>query len=278
MAATVRRFRGAERSRQLPQANDGRPTHVVMEARVCVALSACLSAPERRTEALPLLVAVEREEGTYDFCVGTAISASLVVTAAHCVADIDRRRIVVTLQSGLSEEVLAKAIHPRFNRSSGQFDLAVLSVGPGSLKSDAAIGPLPEPPADLYSLSILDESGLDLRFGEGASLRRVDWNDGGDVCEQVEEYCVRPSSRSGLCAGDSGAALVGSRPDEDIVVGFFSHVLGGDDSDPCSAGVAVFASACLVTEIAAVECDSRTRDPGVEPERIRTTVTRGDGP
>lgn len=70
------------------------------------------------------------------FCGGTLTSATLVITAAHCVVDVTARDLVVgsfpdgdlASESGRVVEVAAIKVHPRYSRATQSHDVAVLTL------------------------------------------------------------------------------------------------------------------------------------------------------
>lgn len=70
------------------------------------------------------------------FCGGTLASTTLVITAAHCVADITARDLVVGSfpdgdlagESGRVVDVSAIKVHPRYNSVTQAYDIAVLTL------------------------------------------------------------------------------------------------------------------------------------------------------
>jgi secreted trypsin-like serine protease len=195
-------------------------------------------------EEFPSLVYVQAVEGKHGFaCTGTVVAPRIVLTAAHCVEDIEKGTITPTRDYAVSTGVAdpSKAGPPNI------FHIVATHVfpdfDPGALHGDAAILVLDRPtPAPVLSMAGPADAAL---YAGGAEVRLTGWGltsaaakeqpanlqattmlvQTSSSCRKktsafykryspADQVCVLSSDRkSGGCFGDSGGPAIGRRAD-----------------------------------------------------------------
>jgi secreted trypsin-like serine protease len=195
-------------------------------------------------EEFPSLVYIQAVEGKHGFsCTGTVVAPRIVLTAAHCVEDIEKGTITPAAAYALSTGVA----DPRMAGPDNIFHIVATHVfpgfDPGVLHGDAAILVI-DRPTGVPPLALAGAGDAALYAG-GAEAQLTGWGltkgnaknppanlrattmlvQTSDTCRQkVKPYykpylpaaqvCLLAADRkSGGCFGDSGGPAIGRRPD-----------------------------------------------------------------
>lgn len=187
-----------------------------------------------------------RADGSPGTCTAVPVGPTLAITAAHCLARAENRRIDVYFTQNLGQKfpqgpdarVDQSMIHPDYSPSlpavqRARVDLAVIRIDrpfpAGVVPMEITAGPLALPAQELrvmgfgatgYSHS-RDRGEGDSRL-RAAPIASVQHSDGIYVLDQT---------RSGFCMGDSGGPLFARQGDRTVVVGILANTsnAGGDD-------------------------------------------------
>jgi secreted trypsin-like serine protease len=195
-------------------------------------------------EEFPSLVYVQAVEGKHGFsCTGTVVAPRIVLTAAHCVEDIEKGTITPTRDYAVSTGVA----NPSQAGPPNIFHIVATHVfpdfDPGILHGDAAILVLDRPtPAPVMPMAGPGDAAL---YGGGAEVRLTGWGltsakakeqpanlrmttmlvQTASSCRQkvkpfykpylpAAQVCVLSTDKkSGGCFGDSGGPAIAQRPD-----------------------------------------------------------------
>jgi len=188
--------------------------------------------------ARPIVMVVDSRG---DLCTGTALTADLVLTAAHCVARRDRTE-VKAYQTGIAIPVRSVAVHPRFdlgayNASRATADIALIKL----------IAPLPNivVPATLAAarrvaagetLTIAGFGTVAAYTPRGLGIPReakltVTGQPGSLQIRLYDNATRNQREGMGACTGDSGApAYDGDGP---LVIGVVSWSTAARDEEGC---------------------------------------------
>lgn len=200
-------------------------------------------------EEFPSLAYIQAREGKGGFaCTGTVVAPRVILTAAHCLEDLDRGRF--TPASGYA--VATGTTTPRKAVRENVFRVTETHIfpgfDPGNLRGDAGILVLDRPTA-APTISLASSADASL-YGGGASVRLAGWgltranaDDGPEslrtttMTVQAPPFCKQktrsyyptyspaaqlctldvPSKKSGGCFGDSGGPVIGQRADGSLV-------------------------------------------------------------
>ena len=193
----------------------------------------------------PSLAYIEAREGRHGFaCTGTVVAPRVVLTAAHCVENLDRGGLTPASQYALATGVTS----PEEAKAENIFRVAEAHVfpgfDPGTLHGDAGILILDRPTtAPVLALAGAGDAGL---YEGGALVQLAGWgltranqkqgSSGLRTTSMVvqpptqckaktrgyfspfsptAQMCTLdvPSKKSGGCFGDSGGPVIGQRPD-----------------------------------------------------------------
>jgi secreted trypsin-like serine protease len=193
----------------------------------------------------PSLAFIEAREGKHGFaCTGTVVAPRVVLTAAHCVENLDRGGLTPAGQYALATGVTS----PEEAKAENIFRVAEAHVfpgfDPGTLHGDAGILILDRPTtAPVLALAGADDAAL---YAGGATVLLAGWGltranekegpsglrttsmlvETPSFCKAktrgyfspfspVAQMCTLdlPSKKSGGCFGDSGGPVIGQRPD-----------------------------------------------------------------
>lgn len=195
-------------------------------------------------EEFPSLVYVQATEGKHGFaCTGTVVAPRIVLTAAHCVEDVEKGTITPTQDYAVSTGVA----DPTKAGPENIFHIVATHVfpdfDPGVIHGDAAILVLDRPsPAPPLAMAGAGDAAL---YAGGAEVRLTGWGlthanateqpanlqmttmlvQPSSSCRQKVKPFYRPYSpaaqvcvlsidrRSGGCFGDSGGPAIGRRAD-----------------------------------------------------------------
>mmetsp|Transcript_5200 Transcript_5200/g.13019 ORF Transcript_5200/g.13019 Transcript_5200/m.13019 type:complete len:1009 (+) Transcript_5200:105-3131(+) len=204
------------------------------------------------------------------FCGGSLVAPDVVVTAAHCTTTparvtLGRYDLDDPFDFDYEErDVTETIVHPRYDKTVVENDLALLVLGEESVHPYVRINTEGGVPSDGEGLVVMGWGDIDpSEYGQMTSdvLRETDvWYETNDECEESQGYVktndgvlfgsyegsIRESmlcahdgigTTSDACQGDSGGALVKTGPDssEDVLVGLVSWGFGC--ADPNFPGV-----------------------------------------
>jgi secreted trypsin-like serine protease len=207
----------------------------------------------------PSLAFIEAHEGDHGFaCTGTVVAPRVVLTAAHCVENLDSGGLTPASEYALATGVTS----PEEAKAENVFRVAEAHVfpgfDPGTLHGDAGILILDRPtPAPVLALAgagdaALYEGGVAVQLaGWGLTKPKAKEGPRGlrttSMVVQTPAFCAAnthgyyspfspiaqmctldlPAKKSGGCFGDSGGPVIGQRPDGSAVeLGIVST--GGD--------------------------------------------------
>jgi secreted trypsin-like serine protease len=239
------RFRGR---RQLIAATAGVLAALLLPALASAKGGAQASIVGGRTstiEEFPSLAYIEVDEGGHGFsCTGTVVAPRIILTAAHCVENLDRGGFT----SAGDYAVATGTTNPAETAPQNVFRVADTHVfpgfDPGTLRGDAAILVLSAPTsAPVLPLAGAADTAL---YAGGASVQLAGWGliranserptealrstsmvvKPSPFCERktrsyyppyspASQLCTLdpPAKKSGGCFGDSGGPAIGQRPD-----------------------------------------------------------------
>lgn len=200
-------------------------------------------------EEFPSLAYIQARQGKGGFaCTGTVVAPRVILTAAHCLEDLDQGRF--TPASGYA--VATGTTTPREALRENVFRVTETHIfpgfDPGNLRGDAGIlvldRPTTAPPISLAGSAdaSLYEGGAVVRLA-GWGLTRANANNGPEslrattMTVQAPPFCKQktrryhptysaaaqlctldvPSKKSGGCFGDSGGPIIGQRADGALV-------------------------------------------------------------
>jgi secreted trypsin-like serine protease len=198
-----------------------------------------------RVGQFPWLARVVAHRGkTVDGCSGTVVARELVLTAAHCVEDLQTGAVrlatdfevqtaahVAGRVTRRSSRVSAVLVYPGFERSSGVGDAALLELSTPtsapSIQLASEAGPWPA-----GTRALMTGWG---RTGEAMRRQRLPFLRWADTVVQSPEWCAArlrgfygrrqlcamnsPRDNTAGCAGDSGGPLLVERGGETIEIG-----------------------------------------------------------
>ncbi|XP_022826482.1 brachyurin-like [Spodoptera litura] len=191
-------------------------------------------------------------------CGGSLISASRVLTAAHCWFDgqVQAWRLTVVLGSvllfsgGTRIQTSAVATHPNFSPSLARNDVAVVYFS-GSVSLSANIAPVALPSGSQLFEAFVGERAIAVGFGittndgsigSNQNLNHVslsvisnsECNWAFPLVLQSSNICTSGLGSVGICGGDSGGPLVITRDNRHVLIGVtsFRHGLGCDSNMP----------------------------------------------
>jgi secreted trypsin-like serine protease len=196
-------------------------------------------------EEFPSLAYIEAHQGQSGFaCTGTVASPRVILTAAHCVEDIERGTFTPAGQYAIATGTTSPGKALRENVFKVVETHVFPGFDPGALRGDAAILVLDRPTAaPPIALAGAADAGL---YAGGAALQLAGWGltgansvnapetlrattmvvQGPSFCERktkrfypefsaTAQFCAldAPAKKSGGCFGDSGGPGIGQRAD-----------------------------------------------------------------
>jgi secreted trypsin-like serine protease len=196
-------------------------------------------------EEFPSLAYIEAREGKSGFaCTGTVVAPKVILTAAHCIEDLERGSFTSAGNYAVATGTTAPGKALRENVFRVVETHVFPGFDPGNLRGDAGIlvldRPTAAPPIALAGPAdaALYEGGATVRLA-GWGLTRANANDGPDglratsMVVQAPSFCKQktrryynvysataqlctldvPGKKSGGCFGDSGGPAIGQRAD-----------------------------------------------------------------
>ncbi len=184
--------------------------------------------------AYPFVVAIERNSDNFQFCGGTLLSPTRVLTAGHCLATGVPIHIRIgtnnrTIDPGQLINVSARIRHPKYNGSTFDYDVAIFTLASAVALNDSKnLVLLPEACAGLECITGLAKPGTLVRtIGWGATQ-----GDGSVPSLDLRQVDV-PVVRNSVC----NTAVGGGVSARMICAGF---VAGGKDSCSGDSGGPLF--------------------------------------
>jgi secreted trypsin-like serine protease len=226
-----------------------------MKARFAMAAIAALLGPSPATAivggASPAPEAIGRSVVTIvgsrgNFCTGSLIAPSLVLTVAHCVQPGSEYKIVQYDADRKPElqDVKAVAIHPGFRMQEmlahrATADVALLRLAnPAKGKTPARLS-VPQPPLDPGKKFTIAGVGVTIRGdGKSAGVVRSAGLSATGKPGTLQIRLIDPAGQGmqaglGACTGDSGAPVFEDQQSEPAIIGVVSWSTGPNGSAGC---------------------------------------------
>ena len=192
-----------------------------------------VSAKEKIT-ASTVLIYVLSDSGVPETCTGSFISKTHILTAAHCVSDVNNMTITHGVNPLASKDMKLFNIKNIFkhkdyqkDKDSDRNDLAIISI---EESDDVKILPLTLPITDFTNR--INSSATLVSYGYGLSDEAADSSD--YLLRKTDlvflnsinsnEWMTQQSLKNGLCSGDSGGPVLLKNKNSTILVGIASGV------------------------------------------------------
>lgn len=188
--------------------------------------------------AYPFIVAIEYSRDGFQFCGGTLLTPTKILTAGHCLDTTEAVQIRAgtnnkTISPGDVIPVSDQVRHPKYDDNTTDYDVAIFTLAtPVKLSDTVNVVQLPEACSSLKCITGLAKPGTMVRTA-GWGATRKDGNNASDALRQVDLPLVSNttcnSAVGGItsrmvcagfsaggkdsCSGDSGGPLFGYLPE-----------------------------------------------------------------
>ncbi len=223
----------------------------LIPAEASAATPAIIGGTLAQEGTFPQLAFIEDKEGQVrDYCTGTVVAPTVVLTAAHCAEDTETEQVrepsgylvytgnVEWAASSQVSRVSRVVVYPTYNPADFSDDAALLIL---STPTSAPAITLASYPSDSARLAAGAEARIagwgDTSRAQGLLPPRLSW---ADTVVQSPAYCESeappfysgseictidpPENQTGACFGDSGGPLISPPGTGEIELGITSHI------------------------------------------------------